>query len=104
MRDRIPRAMLSGAAAAVSYYDAVSGVAATFVVRGLKIPRLGYFEDFGGVPAESAPQSAPAAFADLNEISGFEIKIKKSQRSARLGFLGVTVRFAAVESVCQIHS
>ena len=69
---------------------------ATITVRWLKFPRLAFFGDFGAVATESTIRGALAAFAELNEILGFEREIKKSQRRTQPEFLGVTVRIAIV--------
>ena len=54
-------------------------------------------------PVSTHSAHALAAFADLNEILGLELKIKKPQRSKRLELLRETERFLVVEGVCQAH-
>ena len=55
------------------------------------------------VATESVILAAMAAYADLNEISGSELKIKNAQWGARAEFLGVSARFAGVDAVRQGH-
>ena len=76
---------------------------AKIAVRWLHLPRLEYFDDFGAVTTESAIRGALAASADRNGISGFELKIKKSQLGTQPEFRGETVRFAVVDGARQAH-
>ena len=65
------------ATAAVLNFNAVSRAMATIAVRWLRIPRLGYFGDFGAATAASKIQAAlpvRPAFTELGEIFGFEPK------------------------------
>ena len=77
------------------------GAMATVAVRWLKIPRLGYCDDFGITAAESAVQDALRAFAALNDILGFEPKVAKLEWGTRIGFLGVIVTFVIVNDKCE---
>ena len=51
---------------------------ATLAIRWLKIPRVGYFDDFGSVATDTAVRGAMGFFAYVNEILGAEPKAKKS--------------------------
>ena len=64
--------------AAVLHYNTVSRVMATQAVRWLKIPRLGYSDDFGIVATESTKQDAPRASPALNGLPGFDLKVEDS--------------------------
>ena len=64
---------------------------ATVAVRWLRIPRVGYFDDFGMITPESAIGAALEAFTALNQILGFELKVGKSEWGIRIEFFGVTV-------------
>ena len=50
------------------HYNTVSRVTATMTARWLRVPCLGYFDDFGIVAAESAIRDALRAFTALNDI------------------------------------
>ena len=56
LRGSVPQAQLFGATEAVSRYSAVSQGMATAAVRWLKLPRLGYFDDFGVTRRPQSPQ------------------------------------------------
>ena len=51
---------------------------ATIAVRWLKLPCVGYFDDFGIVATDSAAQEALRALTAPNDIPGFELKVTKS--------------------------
>ena len=67
------------ATAAALYQTTVLRVMATLAVRWQKAPRLGYFDDFGIIIAESAIRGALRAFAALNEILGFDLRAGESE-------------------------
>ena len=83
-----PETQLFGATATVLHYDAVSRAIATVAARWLKLPFLGPFGDFGIVATESAMQAAIRAFAAMNGILGFGLKVTKSEWGTRIQFLG----------------
>ena len=103
MGDFIPQAKWFGSTPAVLHYNEVSRVMATIAVGWLRIPCLGYPDDIGIVAAESAIQGALAAFTDLNDIFGFELRIEAPQRGTQMEFRWVAVRFVAVDGVRQVH-
>ena len=90
-----------GATAAVLTYNAVSRVMATMAARCLKIPWLGYFDDFGVITAGSTIQDALGAFAPLNGILGLDLEVKKSEWGAESAFSGVTVHVVVAEGKCE---
>ena len=99
-RGSVPHAQLFGVTAAVLRYNTVSRVMATAAARWLKLPRLGYSDDFGMVAAESTVQGALRDFAALN-ILGFELKVTQSEWGTRVEFLGATVTFLIVSDKCE---
>ena len=101
MRGFIPQTQLFGATAAVLHYNTVSRVMASLAVRWLKIPCMGYFDDFGIITTERAIREALDAFTKMNHILGFELKIEKSDWGTVLEFLGVTITFYVVSSGCE---
>ena len=96
-----PRTQLFGATAAVLHYNTVSRVLAATAARWLKIPRIGYFGDFGEISAESTVQGALKAFTALNDILFFDLKATKSEWGARIEFLGVAVTIIIVDAECE---
>ena len=100
MRGFVPQTQLFGATAAVLHYNTVSRVMASLAVRWLKIPCLGYFDDFGIITTEMTVHEALNAFTKMNHILGFELKIEKSDWGTVLEFLGVTITFYVVRSGC----
>ena len=100
----IQQTQLFWATAAVLQYNAASRAMAAIAARWLNVRRLEYFDDFGIVATASAIQDALAASTELSEISGAELKIKKSQLGKKLEFLGVTVRFVIADGARQAHS
>ena len=102
LRGLIPWAQqLFGATAAVPHYNAVFRVMATMAVRWLKIPHLGYFDNFGMIATESTVQDALKAFTALSDILDFDMKPIKSVRGARVEFSWVTVTFIIVDEKCE---
>ena len=101
MRGFIPQTQLFGATAAVLHYNTVSRVMASLAARWLKIPCMGYFDDFGIITTERAIREALDAFTKMNHILGFELKIEKSDWGTVLEFLGVTITFYVVSSGCE---
>ena len=93
MRGFIPQTQLFGATAAVLHYNTVSQAMASLAVRWLKIPRLGYFDDFGIITTEMTVREALGAFTKMDRILGLELKIEKSDWGAVSEFLGVTIIF-----------
>ena len=61
---------------------------ATIAVSWLKIPRLGYFHDFGVITPDSTAQDALKAFTALNDILGFDVKVKGQNGARGSSFLG----------------
>ena len=67
-------------------------------------PRSGNSVDFGIVTMETAIQGALAAFGDLNDILGFELRKKKFHWDSHQQVPGVTARSVAVSGACQVHA
>ena len=95
------RTLFFGATAAALHYSTLSQVRSTVAVRWLKIPRVGYFNDFGMITAESRIQDALIAFTVLNQMLGRNLGEAKSEWGIRVDFLGVTVAFATVRNKCE---
>ena len=68
---------------------------ATVAARSLKLPRLGYFDDFGLTATESTGQDALRAFSPERH-PGLRARGAKVQWGARIEFLGATVTFLRV--------
>ena len=83
----IPKTQLLGATTMVLDYNAVPRVMATLAVRWLRIPCVGYFDDFGVITTESAIEEALRAFTALSQILGFELKVGESECGIRVEFL-----------------
>ena len=99
----VPRSQLFGSQAAALHSKTVSRVIATIAVKGLKLPRLGYFDDFGMAGTESAIRGAQGALAASNAIIGCDLKIEKSERGAMSAFFRATARFVVFDKVRQAH-
>ena len=103
VRGFIPRTQLFGATAAGVRYNTVSMVLATMAARRLRIPRLGFSEDFGRLTTEYTIQDALRRFVPLNDILGFDLKAGKSERGARLESVGLPVRLVVADSGRRAH-
>ena len=63
----MPRTLLFGSTAAVLHYNCLSRVIAPLACRAHKIPRKGYYGDFGMVVPESFVGLALHTFTGFNE-------------------------------------
>ena len=77
LRCLVPQTQLFEATAAVLRYNAVSRVTGTVAARWLKIPRLGFLDEFGMLAKESAMQDALWAFTPPGDILSFQRKVVK---------------------------
>ena len=57
---------------------------------------MGYFDDFGIVAPLLLTEEALQAFAELNRIFGFDLKVSKSEWGALLEFLGITIDLSSL--------
>ena len=78
----IPRSQLFGSAAAVLHYDCLSRVIASLTRSALKIPCVGYYDDFGIVLPECSIKTALNVFASFNKALFIIPKEKKSEFGA----------------------
>ena len=99
-RGSIPQTQSFGATAAALHYNTLSRAAATIAARWVKIVRMGYFDDFGAIAAESCQGEALKAFAILNEILGFDSKVGQSEWGRALEFPGATASFLFAGGKC----
>ena len=84
---------LFGSVSAVLQYNCLSRIIATLAVRLLKIPVMGYYDDFGLITPESLTGEALEYFCELNRLLGFSMKRKKTLWGAILEFLGIVADF-----------
>ena len=84
---------LSGSTAAALHYKCLSRVTASLTCRVLKIPRIGYYGDFGIILPESLMKNAFGVFASFNKALIIISKEKKSGYGALTEFLGMVIRF-----------
>ena len=72
-----PNARPFGGAAAAHQYNCLSRIIAALAIRLLKIPTMGYSDDFGLI-----------AFSEMDEIVGFELNSPKSEWGQAAEFSG----------------
>ena len=70
----IPHTQLFGASAAVLRYNCFSRVIASLTCRVIKIPRVGYYDDFGIISPECLIEDAPVVFASSNKALSIILK------------------------------
>ena len=90
----IPKTQLFGTAAAVLHYNCLSRVIASLACRALKLPCVGYYDDFAIVAPRILIDKALEAFTKLNDLLLIILKKKKSEAGRVLEFLGATIHFA----------
>ena len=78
----LPNTQVFGSTTAVLQYNCLSRVIATLARRLLKIPVMGYFDDFGIVDPLSLTKEALQAFTELNRILG-SISESRNQSGTR---------------------
>ena len=90
----LSRTQLFGSTSAVLQYNCLSRVIATLAVRLLKIPVMGYYDDFGLIAPAELTGEALVCFVELNKLLGLRMKPSKTAWGLILEFLGVTVDFS----------
>ncbi|MDE0820250.1 MAG: hypothetical protein OSA95_03960 [Opitutales bacterium] len=81
----IHQALPFGFVASVIGYNRISQAIAFLANRILKIPVDSYFDDFWCLEPEKSATSGFEAFGELNQILGFDIKIKKDINPGKQG-------------------
>ena len=89
----IPHTQLFGSTAAVLHYNCLSRVIASLTCRALKIPRIGYYDDFGIILPECSIKDALDIFTSFNKVLLIILKGNKSEYGALLEFLGLLISF-----------
>ena len=87
----IPRTQLFGSTAAALHYNCLSRVIASLACRVLKIPCVGYYDDFGLILPECLIKDVLGIFTSFNKALMIISKDKKSEYGALLEFLGLTI-------------
>ena len=87
---RFPKTQLLGPTAAESRYDCSSEA---LVCRFLKIPCVGYYDDYGMVLPGQLFVAAVAAFECFNDCLGIILKVGKFDACRKTEFLGLTATF-----------
>ena len=83
-----------GSAAATLHYNCLSRLIASLACRALKLPCVGYYDDFAIVTPRILIDKALEAFTKLNDLLLIILKKKKSEAGRALEFPGVTIHFA----------
>ena len=91
MNGFIPKSQLFGSAAAVLHYNCLSRVIASLACRILKLPCVGYYDDFLIVATRTLIDKALEAFTMLNDLLLVILKKKKSEAGSEIEFLGVAI-------------
>ena len=89
-----PNTRLLGSAAALLQYNCLCGAMAPSATRILKIPVMGYFEDFGMASPLPLTEDALLASTKMSEILGFSLELSKSERGQIIEFLGLILDIA----------
>ena len=89
----IPRTQLFGSTAAVLHYNCLSRVIASLACRILKIPCVGYYDDFGIILPECLIKDGLGIFTSFNKALMIILKDSKSEFGALLEFLGLAISF-----------
>ena len=89
----IPRTQLFGSTAAVLHYNCLSRVIASLACRILKIPCVGYYDDFGLILPECLVKDGLGIFTSFNRALLIILKDSKSEFGTLLEFLGLTISF-----------
>ena len=89
----IPRTQLFGSTAAVLHYNCLSRVIASLACRILKIPCVGYYDDFGIILPECLVKDGLSVFTSFNKALRIILKDSKSEFGTLLEFLGLTISF-----------
>ena len=61
---------------------------------------MGYMDDSGIIAAEGSVKEASQALVELNDISGFDLKVGNSERGALIGSPGIMARVTFAEGKC----
>ena len=86
-----PIAHISGVAAAALHYNCPSRIIASLATRISKTPTLPYFGAFGLETPLPCAEEALLEFTGLNEMSGFELKLSKSECGQILESVGLVL-------------
>ena len=89
----IPRTQLFGSTAAVLHYNCLSRIIASLACRILKIPCVGYYDDFGIILPECLVRDGLGFFTSFNRALLIILKDSKSEFGTLLEFLGLTISF-----------
>ena len=89
----IPRTQLFGSTAAVLHYNCLSRVIASLACRILKIPCVGYYDDFGIILPVCLVKDGLDIFTSFNKALFIILKDKKSEFGTFLEFLGLIISF-----------
>ena len=90
----IPKTQLFGSTAAVLHYNCLSRVIASLACRILKLPCVGYYDDFAIIAPRLIINKALEAFTMLDDLLLILLKKNKSESGRILEFLGITIHFA----------
>ena len=86
-----PNTPLLASTAAVLQFARLARIIAALASRLLGIPTFGHSDDFELVTPPPLTEEALLAFTELNEISGLELELSKSERGQLPGFLGLAI-------------
>ena len=89
----IPRTQLFGSTAAVLHYNCLSRVIASLACRILKIPCVGYYDDFGIILPECLIKDGLGIFTSFNRALMIILKDSKSEFGTLLEFSGLAISF-----------
>ena len=89
----VPHTQLFGSTAAALHYNCLSRVVASLACRVLKIPCVGYYDDFGLISPECLIKDALGIFTSFNKALLIILKDSKSEFGTLLEFLGLTISF-----------
>ena len=89
----IPRTQLFGSTAAALHYNCLSRVIASLACRMLKIPCVGYYDDFGIILPGRLVKDGLGIFASFNQALMIISKDSKSEFGILLEFLGLAISF-----------
>ena len=90
----MPKTQLFDSTAAALHYKCLSRVIAPLARRVLKLPCVGYYDDFAIVTPRILIDKALEAFTKLNDLLLIILKKRESETERALEFLGIAVHFA----------
>ena len=90
-----PLTLPFGAVSSVAHYTATSRMVASLAARLLRLPVVGYFDDFCGVSQPALASRALQLFEWLNATLGLRFKAAKCEYGPSIEFLGVELSAGA---------